>query len=279
MDIQHLIYDGLVEFLKSQDGSYKAEAYVNSDTQLKDVLYKYYFYLRRHIPIKKWNIKESSNFYCPDDLKEFYAEFKRKAENGEDLNPYLSKRTAKVDSGDKLLSYFGVYHFHLGKLEEGKKFVNRSGPLVFASFYKDDMFIINVMNHGDWHKFSIIQTICREFNESVKGYEMEGVIDVPFKIQSESDIKNLKDSNINFFVEVDGKFYIVGLGGVTSDGSDIDSVMYSLKRTKYIKTIQKHIDELRLKHDVEFYKYDEEVKNFLRILLKIDGKIHRIDII
>lgn len=81
--------------------------------------------------MKKWNVKEASNFYCPNDLNVFYAEFKRKAENGEDLNPYLSKRTAKVNGEDKLLPYFEVYHFHLGKLGKSKKIVNHSGTLVF----------------------------------------------------------------------------------------------------------------------------------------------------
>lgn len=105
------------------------------------------------------------------------------------------------------------------------------------------------------------------------------MIDTPFKIQSESDIKNLKDYNINFSVEVNGKFYIIWLGAVTSDGSDLGSVMYSLHMTKNIGKLHKDIDALSLKHAVEFYKYDKEIKKCLRILLKIDGKIHSIDII
>lgn len=294
------IYKNVLEFLTNQDPYFKHESGrsedvakaigldVNDSTiqsnilqrDLNRLLDKYYFYQKRHIPIQKWTVKTAANMNCPDDLKGYYDSFKEKAEKGEDLNPYLSKKTERIDECDKLLSHWGIYHFHLGELKEGEKFVSRSRPVLFAKIFENTIFLINVLQHGAWNRFELIETVCREFPESMKQYILNGVMHPEPIIKSEEDIKKLRACNINTIIEVDGVCY--SKFGVMSDGTDGECKIKADLECKKLKNLEEYLvkNEEKIKKCLNTNneitietEYDETEQNKIKIFVKANGHV------
>lgn len=95
-------------------------------------------------------------------------ELLRKIENGEDVNPQLSKdvATAYVPSGggrrkdlDRLLAEWGVHHLHLSSRLDSSGFTERGDLLLFIAFRPSEALVIGVFKHREWTNEKVVEVI------------------------------------------------------------------------------------------------------------------------
>ena len=243
IDLINDIRKNLLEFLNEIDNNFVKEAQ-EKQLSLNVIFCKYRFYLKRHIPIGKRKVKVSSSLHCPKNLQPFFDEFKKKVENGEDLNPYLSKATQNLNAEDKLLSYWKIHHFHLGELKEESDFSQRSGPLLFVRFYAETAFFIDIKEHGCWNDISLLKIVCREFQTSMEQYKARGINDLygtKESLTSRDSIKHIRNANINTAIKIDDVIYLQP--AVTANGTDFESLILADKSYMFIKSLEKLILE------------------------------------
>ena len=243
IDLTNTIRKNLLNFLNKIDGNFVKEAQ-EKHLNLNIIFCKYQFYLKRHIPVTKREVKVSSMLYCPENLQPFFDEFKKKVEKGEDLNPYLSKATKNLSSEDKLLSYWKIHHFHLGELKVERNFSQRSGPLLFARFHAGIAFFIDIKEHGCWNDISLLEIVCREFPEAMKLYKTHGMTNLhgtSEDLTSETAIKKIRKANMNVAVKIDDVIYLPP--AVTANGTDFESLVLADKSCMFIKSLEKAILE------------------------------------
>lgn len=241
IDLTNSIRNNLLDFLKGKDEDFVRDAKENQ-LSLNEILSKYEFYLKRHIPLEKRTVKISSLLKCPDELQPYFDKFKHKVEEGEDLNPYLSKKTSCLDYEDQLLSYWKIHHFHLGELKDNESYSKRSGPLLFVRFYKKTAFFIDIKEHGSWYDISLLKILCKEFPESMASYKLKGVTDLygtSESLTTEDAIKTLRIGNVNTPTKIDNDIYITP--GVTANGADFESKLLANKLYNFIYLLEQLI--------------------------------------
>lgn len=241
IDLTNSIRNNLLDFLKGKDEDFVREAKENQ-LSLNEILSKYQFYLKRHIPLGKRSVKISSLLKCPNKLQSYFEEFQHKVEDGDDLNPYLSKTTSYLDAEDQLLSYWKIHHFHLGELKDNESYSKRSGPLLFVRFYKKTAFFIDIKEHGSWYDISLLKILCKEFPESMTSYKLKGVTDLYGTSESlitEDAIKTLRKSNANTLIKIDNDIYITP--SVTANGTDLESLVFADKLCGFVKLLEQAI--------------------------------------
>lgn len=182
-----------------------------------------------------------------------------KIQNGDDLTTHLSRRVATgyEPSGtpgnyntrrdlDMMLNDWDVYHLHLSTAPEADGFVERSGPLLFASFRGDDAFLIDVFPHRAWTREAILHILIDEWPDVGFVRELPNVIGLE-RHTSEQERAALRNAGINAsFIERNGKVYAVGSGGITTAGTSARSTM----RTNHIlRTLKWFADMLDANQD------------------------------
>ena len=98
-----------------------------------------------------------------------------KIEKGESVNPHLNSATKK-DQLDGLLYDWGIHHLHLGETFSAPGYVERTGPVLFAIFRKDDVYFIDIRNHEGWSDKNLLEIVNRNWPELLSIYKMEGVM-------------------------------------------------------------------------------------------------------
>ena len=296
INLMESLWDNLEKFLKTIDSTYKpkkdslslaVDLGLPADSEnvkenalrrdLSRMLTDYYFYLKRHISVKPRVVRVSEHLRCPEELNTYYEEFRRKVEVGENINPYLSKRTLRLSNDDKLLSHWGIYHFHLGEIWDRNDFSERSGPVLFVYFCDNTAFFIDIREHGSWSDYSLIETVCKEFPEGMKSRKIEWIRIVEPVIKESNQIAAMRKVNLNMIVVVDGICY--GNIGVMGDGTDGESLMRSYRILMLIKNIEETIKEQENKL-LEHFKTDElkvtcdlyNDSRILKIIIKVNNK-------
>lgn len=94
-----------------------------------------------------------------------------------DFNALWSKLHRSIFNADGLLAEWGVHHFHLSAEPDlnDPRYVKRGGPLVFALVDDCAFYAINVYQHGDWERLSIVESLHRNWPEVISKYRLRGV--------------------------------------------------------------------------------------------------------
>lgn len=164
----------------------------------------------------------SDTFSCPSEHQSGWDRLKKSVSEGQDFTPHLSKLVTKPEETDQMLNDWGVYHFHLGtKLQKG--FVNRTGPLLFARITDKIFYAIGVYNHGAWTDSEVVETVHRNWPDSVRQWIMRGV---PRQRLSDEERGALRKKHLNaFFLTKDGTSYGPIGGGMVASGHNFSSVV------------------------------------------------------
>lgn len=169
-------------------------------------------------------------------------------EKGSSLSKYLSHDVSnaiyaksngrKLDRKrhiDGLLVDWGIHHLHM-KFKIGKAgFVERSGPLLFAFFRKQDAFLIDIMSHGEWANANLIQIMHDEFPEVNCVHELKGV--TLGRDYSDDEHYRLRKAGISVARSVNGKT-MVGVGFQTTAGTSVWSTIEADKVISFIERIE-----------------------------------------
>jgi len=241
MNLMADLNDILLEVLTKIQRNYKTPMR-NGEIDSCKLLYDWYFYCKRHIPAFPRKVLFSKELDCPIEFEDNVEKIKQMFINGQDVNGLLSDSIKQINGKDMLLSYWDIYHLHLGEIkdihitQERRRELEKK--LLFIKLYKDIVFFISIGNHREWTDKSLLERLSKEFPESIDAYEFHGVESIEPKID-DNDLSSFWKANINTFVEVNGKKYS-GLGRM-SNGDDGESMIIAIKKIKSIKNCEKSL--------------------------------------
>ncbi|HYF84512.1 MAG TPA: hypothetical protein VEB00_15965 [Clostridia bacterium] len=256
----------------------KEEGLMFDENLSKDLLIiRYFSYLRKKGIRKPYNIKIAKEFNCPPELKKGLDQLIEVLKKGDDISPYLSKQVDKLNN-DGMYNDWGILHLHLGdEIEANKKYIKRTGPLLFVYFLNDMAYLINVFQHKDWTKKDILQIMQNNWPELIEPFKIKGAQGLSYEV-TDAQHQQLRDAGISVPVELidkDGTKIVIippGMGIMTSGDAMIDVREYQ----NGIKEVRKL--EISVKNNIglindTILKQKLQVPNVLRFnLVNIDGK-------
>jgi hypothetical protein len=177
-----------------------------------------------------------------------------KIQRGTDVTPHLSRGIkygydpATVSSGaalqrrrdlDLLLNDWGVHHLHLSTDLESDGFVKRDGPVLFAAFRSDDVYFIDIMQHGDWTREHVLEVIVDEWPGAGLVQEVPEAAGVGYT-PTEDDLKKLRKSGISTLIQIHGKSYRP-VAGLTTAGVSLVTMQTVLPVFESIKWFERKL--------------------------------------
>lgn len=212
----------------------------------ESLVIRYFTYLRKkggQTPSPRC-VHRSNEFVCPLELLTGLNQLVDVLEKGHDISPYLSKQVGNISAIDGMFNDWGVLHLHLGNQPDtrDRRFIARTGPLLFLYLMKDDAYFINVYEHGDWTDNSILQTVQDNWPELIKPFVLEGVIGLSYQYTEEQHaaLRNKGVSVILQLKDVNGENLVIappGLGITTSREAmqDVRSYQGQVKELRKIE--------------------------------------------
>lgn len=148
------------------------EKYKNES--LESLFHLYFNKLNKQISKKNYKVfisDELMNSQNPN--KDIMLEIKKDFENGNInlLNKRLSKASIKEDKNDLLLNNWGIYHFHLGEKNK-KNFTSRTGLLLFAKIIDDNVYFLDIKEHGNFSSIDFIKIMHNNWEREIKIYRI-----------------------------------------------------------------------------------------------------------
>ena len=224
--------------------------YSPTDLKAGELPHQFFNAVAKRIMPRKRVLYISDTFSCPIQFRPGWDKIKDDVLDGNDINPHLSKLVDKIDYVDATLSDFGVHHLHLGSNLNGK-YIDRTGPLLFALVTDAEFYAVGIYQHGAWVDTDIIEVIHRNWPQAISNHRLIGI-----GPDSMTDVqrKAVRKKRANAFVTVqDGTVYGMIGGGQTSSGYTITSVI----KTDIISTRLKeysanfHLNEPIIKSVIE----------------------------
>ena len=204
-----------------------------------DLPFMYFNAQQRRVSTKKRAVFISDTFSCPPNLQSGWQAFQQAVTIGDDVTPYLSKGIKHINATDGLLNDWGVHHFHLGNIKFGR-FVDRTGPLLFAMVTDEALFAIGIYAHGQWTNLDIVENIHRNWPEIISKYRIN---DITGDMLSASERAVLRKKNANSFTRVaDGTVYAPMGGGTASSGLNIHSIIDRDRQFKFLENLQRDVE-------------------------------------
>lgn len=147
------------------------------DYDLQNLLQHFFTVTSRRIPVLKRSVLISNELNkktsLDKDLKQNIEKIKSLFVQGDDLNPYLSRKISEIDqtgkngkNSDKLLYEWGIHHLHFD--------VNRTKELLFVMVFSDAALFIDVLEHENsvdknitWTNTDLIQIIHDNWPQAI----------------------------------------------------------------------------------------------------------------
>ena len=194
----------------------------SSVTNQTDLACSYSSIKARRIQSKPRTVILSSTFSIPQDLRTGFEQLKSKIENGDDINPYLSKSVFKLQKDDLMFYDWGIHHFHLGEYIEPDGFIKRTGLLAFGIVRPDSIYFISIEAHGAWSDKSLIEIVDRDWPELISSHRFNGGIEPNL---TDEELGILRKAHVNTGIQLsNGHSYIILGGGYTSAGTSMEAM-------------------------------------------------------
>lgn len=223
----------------------------SSATQKDSLVIRYFTHLRKkggQTPRPR-RVHRSNEFVCPPELLTGFNQLVDVLEQGQDITPYLSKQVDNISAIDGMFNDWGVLHLHLGDRPDARdgRFIARTGPLLFLYLVKDDAYLINVYEHGDWTDKSILQTVQDNWPELIKPFIFKGAIGLSHQYTEEQHAA-LRNAGVSVPLElkdVNGDTLVIappGLGITTSRDAMQDVRAYQ-GQVNQLRRIERYVHE------------------------------------
>ncbi|WP_369067546.1 hypothetical protein [Burkholderia gladioli] len=222
---------------------------------LSSPLLLWFDYRLRFIEPRPRQVHYSNRF--PSVVTEQFAEnfhtLEQAIKLGADLNRFQSKGLVRNDTSgtrrknrtDLLWAEWGVHHLHTEspELDPGEYFSARADFLLFAIFYHDDVFFIDIHPHsGDDYLFerdSLMMTVAENWPQVIEPFKSRSV-SPPTTTWTAADRKQLRSAGINSPLVIDGKVCF-SLGGITSAATSTLTVEAQGQLRNDLKSIAEHV--------------------------------------
>ena len=214
----------------------------------RKLIIAYFTLFSRMVESKKRTVHMSPSLNIDESVREGFELLKDKFQNGEDVNPHLSRLVTKLSKPDKMFFDWGISHFHLGTTMDADGFISRTGPVAYTIVTPSDIYIIDVAPHGNWSDKQLLETVDRCWPELIRTYRVDGTFEVKF---NKDEIQALRNANVNTVITLDnGHSYMSVGGGYATDGSWMTAVRSLLDLTKSFHKLHSELeDNLKLTAD------------------------------
>lgn len=241
--------------------------YDTSSVSESEIPYLYFNAEKRRPKRKKRKVFLADSFVCAPELEGGWKALRKRVEDGESLDPNLSKLVDKLGNKDAMLNDWGVHHFHLGECME-ERFVERTGPLLFALLADHGFYVIGIFNHGSWVNQDIIEIIHRNWPTVIEKYEIRS--DISSTQLTEEERSTLRKSNVNSMVTVkDGTSYFPIGGGLAGRGFNLQAVIETDRQKIMLSELEKevasHLESWRVIFENHGYTEESEIEASLSI--------------
>lgn len=197
--------------------------------------------------------KKIENSTYDEDINSALNLLKKKIENGDDINSYLSKSIYYEDYTDYLFSDWGMHHLHLSIESDpnDSKFIKRSDNLLFVTYNEEEIYFIDIRPHNEQYVFAqkeLLKIIETDFPQIIENYRIKDAIDVAIDIEDAQTIKTMREAGYNMIYKVKGKIYAPMGGGFTAATLNTKSLRVRMVSNDFIRMInnyEKHIEENR----------------------------------
>lgn len=202
-------------------------------------------YSMRSIQPRKWKVRLSQALLASAEYAQFSApvqNLKQIAEAGGNLQPYQSKKIDEFEFREYMLFDWGVQHLHLGEHLPGKKFAERSGPLLFAMFRGEEAYFIGIFGHS-WAELDILNIIDAEWPELIEGHVIRGFDDIGPIPTAEETLK-LRKAGINPLQKLSsGKILSSPGGGITTNSTSAQAMIDAQQLVHLLRAIEKEVSD------------------------------------
>jgi len=225
---------------------------------------------RRKLAHRPRVLKIADNFQCPATDLAGWTALQAKVIAGEDLNPHLSKRHARIHNPDGLLAEWQVHHFHLGIGPDPRdpSYVSRTNSVVFALVDDHTFCAINVYPHQThWEEVDVVETIHRNWPDIISRYRVRGVTPA---VLNNAQRRALRKHNGNVLIGTkDGTVYMPIGGGVAASGNKIECMMeadYWCTKIQGLQTsLENELGQLMPILEQQGYTGENEIEGQLKI--------------
>jgi hypothetical protein len=242
-----------------------------------EVIISFAWFDLRRLPQKKWKVhfsKEITQNQFFINNKEYIERLREKAESGEDLTPHASTLITNIQGKDDMLADWGIYHLHPGhgqKRPSSSGFVNRAGELIFVFPHGNDLYFLDILDHGAWTNFSLIQIIHENWPLIIESYKLKGALGLSHE-PTETELYELRKHQINSAFRIVDSFYMGPGGGLASDGSSAKAVRMAMNVKKLLENYS-----LQLKEDEPILRKELETKTVEKLNEILDLKLIKYD--
>jgi hypothetical protein len=201
----------------------------------EEVCFKYLNALRRRINPNPRVVLVAKGF-SPEPHTEAIETIKHKAEIGEDLTTYQSRRIARAGYNDRLFNAWDVHHFHLGTTVDKDGFISQDDPLLFARVTFTHFYMIGIFDHSSFAMQRLVEILLANWPESISGFRYKDTVDVEGRL-SDKEIRLTRDEGIDTSVRMpDGTVYDPMGGGITMSGRNVHAVIDCMR---YCATLER----------------------------------------
>lgn len=213
----------------------------NADTH---DLWQRYFTLQDRL-IHPWPRRavRSKEFQCHSDVAAGLSRLLQLIEKGVNVNANLSTKIADESTQDKLMSEWGIHHFHLGldPYARDPRFMDRTDYLLYAKVTNDTVYCIDVRLHqqkgfATWVDPELIEIVHRNWPALIEPARCDEII--PGAETSTASVSGHRKSNMALCVVLkDGTMYLPINGGVTTAGTSTWATMRGIDAASKIDDI------------------------------------------
>jgi hypothetical protein len=201
--------------------------------------YRFCWLRRRQVERRPRKIRVARGFTCPKPVRPGLRILRKKILGGVDLNAHLSRDSIKPNKPDGLYTDWGIHHFHLGIRRDPKdaRFVERTGPLLFAWVTEDTVYHIAVKEHGAWTDRDLIETVHANWPVLLAPFETP--IAPPSEPSHPTDFELAQArKSVIVCLQIGDKVYAAPGGGVTTAGTSVRAEMEASEDLMYIKSLE-----------------------------------------
>lgn len=227
MEVQE-IKESMIKCIEKyyNDNDVSFEKSIEKDWHL--FLIDYFEVLRKRIVTQKRIVRISRELKVKVKSSAFkewrkrFDEIKSMIENGDDLNPFLSKRAKESGFKDRLLTCWNMHHLHFYPEK-------KSGDMLLFVIVKDDIvYMIDVIPHSKKYVFStfnLLNIVHKNWNFLLEPYRIKGATNLNYVIKTDEEVNQLRSSGVCTAVQLGADIYM--LDTMSTDGHNSLDAIYT----------------------------------------------------
>lgn len=227
MDVKE-IKENIIKCIEENYNDNKVSFEKSDERDFHLFLIDYFEVLRKGIVAQKRTVhisRELKNKVKSSVFKEWrkrFDEIKSMIENGDDLNPFLSKKAKESGFKDRLLTCWNMHHLHFYPEK-------KSGDMLLFAIVKDDtVYMIDVIPHSKKYIFStfeLLNIVYKNWRFLLEPYRIKDAISLEYVIKTDEEVNKLRSAGISTAIQIDKNIYALDM--MSTDGHNALDVMYA----------------------------------------------------